>query len=65
MDLSSLNRIAEALERIAPAPLAAPDFEAASAFVWHVEPERLEPVADISRVDLDLLVVGRLFRRYL
>jgi predicted AAA+ superfamily ATPase len=56
MDLSSLNRIAEALERIAPAPLAAPDFEAASAFVWHVEPERLEPVADISRVDLDLLV---------
>ncbi|MVO15894.1 ATP-binding protein [Parasedimentitalea huanghaiensis] len=56
MDQITLTRIAEALERMAPAPLAAPDFDAASAFVWHVEPERLEPVADISRVDLDLLV---------
>ncbi|TLP67706.1 ATP-binding protein [Parasedimentitalea maritima] len=56
MDQITLTRIAEALERMAPAPLAAPDFDAATAFVWHVEPERLEPVADISRVDLDLLV---------
>ena len=56
MDQITLTRIAEALERMAPAPLATPDFNAASAFVWHVEPERLEPVADISRVDLDLLV---------
>ena len=56
MDQIALNRIAEALERMAPAPLAAPDFDAASGFVWHVEPERLEPVSDISRVDLDLLV---------
>ncbi|AZV80350.1 ATP-binding protein [Parasedimentitalea marina] len=56
MDKTALTRIADALERMSPAPLAAPDFEAASAFVWHVEPERLEPVTDISRVDLDLLV---------
>jgi uncharacterized protein len=51
-----LTRIAEALERIAPAPLAAPDFEGAKAFVWHVEPDRLEPVAHVNRIDLDLLV---------
>jgi len=55
-----LTRIADALERMAPAPLDAPDFSAADAFVWHVGPERLEPVADVSRVDLALLIgVGR------
>ncbi|MFD2738627.1 ATP-binding protein [Sulfitobacter aestuarii] len=52
----ALNRIAAALERMSPAPLAAPDFDAASAFVWHTEPDRLSPVAEVSRVDLDLLV---------
>lgn len=51
-----MDRIAAALERIAPAPLAAPDFNAASAFVWHTGPERLEPVARVSRVDIGLLV---------
>ncbi len=50
-----LERIAEALERISPAPVSAPDFSA-EAFVWHVEPDRLEPVAEVNRVDLDLLV---------
>ncbi|MGR3615164.1 MAG: ATP-binding protein [Paracoccaceae bacterium] len=56
MDQDALNRIADALERMVPAPLAAPDFASASAFVWQVSPERLEPVPDVSRVDLDLLV---------
>ncbi len=56
MDDQSLNRIAEALERMVPAPLAAPDFNSAPAFVWHVEPDRLEPVVHVNRVDLDLLV---------
>jgi predicted AAA+ superfamily ATPase len=51
-----MDRIAAALERLAPAPLAAPDFAEASAFVWHTEPDRLEPVAQVSRVDLSLLV---------
>jgi len=51
-----LERIAAALERMAPAPLAAPDFSAADAFVWHVNPERLVPVGRVSRVRLDLLV---------
>lgn len=56
MNPDDLIRIAEALERIAPAPLAAPDFDAAPAFVWHTDPDRLEPVAHINRVDVDLLV---------
>ncbi|WP_424833483.1 ATP-binding protein [Ruegeria sp.] len=56
MDDQALNRIADALERMAPAPLAAPDFAAAPAFVWHVDPDRLEPVTQVNRVDLDLLV---------
>ena len=51
-----LERIAAALERMAPAPLAPPDFDAADAFVWHVSPERLEPVGEVNRVDIGLLV---------
>jgi predicted AAA+ superfamily ATPase len=50
------DRIAGALERIAPAPLAAPDFATADAFVWHVDPDRLEPVVTVNRVALDLLI---------
>ncbi|MBT8152373.1 ATP-binding protein [Epibacterium ulvae] len=56
MDETALNRIAEALERMSPAPLAAPDFSTAPAFVWHVAPERLTPVSQVNRVALDLLV---------
>ena len=50
-----LERIAAALERLAPAPLPAPDF-GAEAFVWHTQPDRLDPVDLVSRVDLSLLV---------
>ncbi len=52
----ALIRIAEALERLAPAPRPAPDFARAEAFAWHTNPDRLEPVAKVSRVDLSLLV---------
>ncbi|GAA6148704.1 ATP-binding protein [Pseudooceanicola nitratireducens] len=55
-DDTALTRIAEALERMAPAPLASTDFDAADAFVWETDPERLAPVSRVSRVDLDLLV---------
>nr|WP_238936692.1 ATP-binding protein [Sulfitobacter mediterraneus] len=51
-----MERIAAALERMAPAPLATPDFDAATAFVWHTDPDRLEPVGNVSRVDIGLLV---------
>lgn len=54
--MKAKERIAAALERMAPAPLAAPDFGAADAFVWHVSPDRLDPVQNVNRVDIDLLV---------
>ncbi|MBC7131753.1 MAG: ATP-binding protein [Roseovarius sp.] len=53
--MDPLDRIAAALERMSPAPLTAPDFDAADAFVWHVSPDRLVPVPDVSRVDMGLL----------
>jgi predicted AAA+ superfamily ATPase len=56
MTTDPMIRIAEALERMAPAPLASPDFDAADAFVWHVSPDRLEPVTKVSRIDIDLLI---------
>ncbi|MEE3360848.1 MAG: ATP-binding protein [Pseudomonadota bacterium] len=55
-DTDPMIRIAEALERLAPAPLSTPDFDAADAFVWHVSPDRLEPVPEVSRIDLKLLI---------
>ena len=51
----ALERIAAALERLAPAPMPAPDF-GAEAFAWHTGPDRLDPVAHVSRVDIGLLV---------
>ena len=56
MEHAALIRIAEALERISPRPLPAPDFEAANAFIWHTGPERLDPVPNVARVDLGLLI---------
>ena len=56
MNETLLSRIAEALERMAPAPLAAPDFDVADAFVWHTSPDRLDPVDVVNRVDIELLV---------
>ncbi len=52
----TLKRIADALERLAPPPIPAPDFAQAEAFVWHTAPDRLDPVARVNRVALDLLV---------
>lgn len=53
---AALERIAEALERMAPAPLATPDFTAADAYVWRTNPDRLDPAKRISRVPIGLLV---------
>ena len=51
-----LERIAAALERISPAPLTTPDFDVADAFVWHVDPDRLDPVPRVTAVDMNLLI---------
>ncbi|MGU3493804.1 ATP-binding protein [Xanthobacteraceae bacterium A53D] len=50
-----LTRIADALERTAPAAEVQADFEAADAFVWATEPTRFEPVPRVNRVEMDLL----------
>ncbi len=50
-----LARIAEALERLAPPPLAPPDFSAAEAFVWRAAGAVFHPVTRVNRVDLSLL----------
>ena len=51
-----MERIAAALERLAPAPQPAPDYDVADAFVWHAEPDHLQPVPKVSRVPVELLV---------
>ena len=49
-----LERIAAALERLAPQPTARADFATADAFVWHPE-GRLMPVPQVNRVEMTLL----------
>lgn len=56
MNEESLDRIAAALERISPAPLPAPDFASAGAFVWHPDPDRLVPVDKVNQIDVGLLI---------
>jgi len=53
--IALLSRIADALDRLAPPPPPAPDLSATDAFVWHADPDQLEPVVNVNRVDLDLL----------
>jgi predicted AAA+ superfamily ATPase len=50
-----LKRIAEAFERVSPAPGVEPDLSKADAFLWHAESSMLQPVKEISRVDMNLL----------
>ena len=50
-----LERIADALDRLAPAPAPALDLSGADAYVWHAEQDRLQPVEKVNRVDFDLL----------
>ncbi|SRR5579871_2005867 len=50
-----LERIAAALERLAPAQPPQPDFAGAEAFVWHPEARRLASVRRINRVGMSLL----------
>jgi predicted AAA+ superfamily ATPase len=54
-DGETLDRIVNALERLAPAPPAAPDFSAADAFVWQPNGQRLIPVKRVNRVEMSLL----------
>lgn len=53
--LTTLNRIAAALDRLAPPPAPPADLTTADAFVWHAVTRRLVPVPTVSGVRLDLL----------
>ena len=55
MLLQRLERLAAALERLAPRTPAEPDFEAAEAFVWHADRQSFEAVQHVNRVPLALL----------
>src|SRR5947209_17081316 len=55
MTAAMAERVAAALERLAPAAPAAPDFAAADAFAWHPDGRRLAPVVRVNRVDMSLL----------
>ena len=50
-----VQRVADALDRLAPPAVPEHDLDAADAFVWHAERGWLEPVSAVNRVDLDLL----------
>ncbi|MFD1882766.1 ATP-binding protein [Paracoccus pacificus] len=52
----ALTRIASALERMSPPPAPPPSFSEATAYIWRPDPDRLEPVATVSRVDLVQLI---------
>jgi predicted AAA+ superfamily ATPase len=50
-----LERIAAALERLAPGAVELPHFEEADAFSWHPSAGQLQPVERVNRVEMDLL----------
>ena len=52
----SLAQIAEAMERLSPAPIKYPDFANNEAFVWNISPDQLMPVLSVSKIKLELLV---------
>jgi predicted AAA+ superfamily ATPase len=53
--LGQMARIADALERLAPAPPHSASLDSADAFVWHADPDYLHAVASVNRVELSLL----------
>ena len=54
-DRDVLERIADALERLAPPPPRPPDFRGADAFIWYPAGRTLSPVPRINRVEMSLL----------
>ena len=55
IDNDLLRRIADTLDRLAPAAAPQSDLDATDAFVWHADSDRLEPVLSVNRVAFGLL----------
>jgi uncharacterized protein len=53
--LPLLNRIADALERLAPPAAPTNDLASGDAFVWHADRDWLEPVHQVNRIEIGLL----------
>lgn len=52
---AKLDRLIEAVGRLAPAPVPKSDLAAADCFVWQADPGYLEPVRKVNRVDIGLI----------
>lgn len=52
---AKLDRITAALERLAPQPPAAADFDAADCFIWDGDGGTVKPVTRINRIDISLI----------
>ena len=50
-----LGRVADALERLSPPRVDDNTLEDADAFVWHADESYLEPILEVSRINLHLL----------
>ncbi|WP_417318874.1 ATP-binding protein [Emcibacter sp.] len=50
-----LTRIAEALDRLAPAPKDSLSLDKGNAFVWLADPDRLQKVEEVNHINLSLL----------
>src|SRR3954452_8229521 len=52
---SPMERIAVALERLAPSVIESPRYDAADAFSWHPNGHQLQAVEKVNRVEMSLL----------
>lgn len=55
IDTKTLNRIADALDRLLPLQSPITFLSGADTFIWQVVPDRLTAVSDVNRINLDLL----------
>lgn len=53
---TALERIAGALERMAPPAGPAPPDDGCDAYIWRADRKRLQPVPEVNRLDIELLV---------
>ena len=52
---NELNRIADAMERLAPISSEEPDFSKNDVYLWSVMPEQLEPIHNFNTLSIELL----------
>lgn len=55
IDTKTLNRIADALERLSPVQGLKPSLKGSNAFVWQINPDKLTPVTHVNHINIDLL----------